>query len=248
MWGVVSVYEAGVEAGQKAGARRFAATVDVGGRDFGGRYTRLREEDTIGRRIGQGFAVFARLLTPVFLLMTVAGASFAYAGVPAPVLSQPWFNLGLLLLPLTFLAIHLTSRRYGAGYAFAQVLLAYGSVVALVLFAQPYVTMVVGENHAAAREIVGFAAGLFVAHVVAIIVFDGLRGPQWWQAPLFASLIGGIVLCLIAFPASYWGTGIDWTGRMLDYMGVTCAAAVLLVIPYWIFRPLVPPRPGYGGY
>ena len=244
----MSVYEAGVEAGQKAGARRFAATVDVGSNAFAGRYTRPREDVSVAKRVGHGLAAFARLVIPVLLLMTAAGASFAYAGVPAPVLSQSWMNLGLLLLPLTFLAIHLTSRRYGASYAFAQVLLAYGTVVALALFAQPYVTMVLGESHAAAREIVGFAAGLFVAHVVSIIVFDGLRGPHWWQAPLFASLIGGIVLCLIAFPASYAGTGIDWTGRMIDYMGVTSMAALLLVIPYWTLRGLVPPRSGFGGY
>jgi hypothetical protein len=29
---------------------------------------------------------------------------------------------------------------------------------------------------------------------------------------------------------------------------VTSIAAVLLVIPYWTFRPLVPPRSGFGGY
>lgn len=244
----MSIYEAGVETGQKAGARSFTATVDADANAFSGRYTRPREEHSIQKRMGQALAAFVRLVIPVLLLMTVAGASFAYAGVPAPVMSQSWMNLGLLLLPLTFLAIHLTSRRYGAGYAFAQILLAYGAVVALAMFAQPYVTMVLGESHAALREVAGFAAGLFVAHIVAIVVFDGLRGPRWWQAPLFASLIGGIVLCAIAFPATYLGTGIDWTGRMLDYMAVMSIAAVLLVIPYWIFRPLVPPRPGFGGY
>ncbi|HWA30299.1 MAG TPA: hypothetical protein VG867_04350 [Rhizomicrobium sp.] len=222
--------------------------MDVGSHALAGRYTRPREEDSAAKRIGRGLGAFARLLIPVLLLVTAAGAAFAYAGVPAPVLSQSWMNLGLLLLPLTFLAIHLTSRRYGAAYAFAQVLIAYGLVVALALFAQPYVTMALGQSHAALREIAGFGAALFVAHVVSIVVFDGLRGPQWWQAPLFASLIGGIVLCLIAFPASYAGTGIDWTGRMIDYMGVTSMAALLLVIPYWTLRGLVPPRSGFGGY
>ena len=222
--------------------------MDVGSNAFAGRYTRPREEVGTAKRIGQGLAAFARLLIPVLLLITVAGASFAYAGVPAPVLSQPWMNLGLLLLPLTFLAIHLTSRRYGATYAFAQVVLAYGAVIALAVFAQPYLTMALGQSHAALREIVGFAAGLFVAHVVSIVVFDGLRGPRWWQAPLFASLIGGLVLCAIAFPASYAGTGVDWSSRMVDYMGVTSMAALLLIIPYWTLRGLVPPRPGFGGY
>ncbi|MGN6515323.1 MAG: hypothetical protein ACTHLR_05730 [Rhizomicrobium sp.] len=157
-------------------------------------------------------------------------------------------NLGLLLLPLTFLAVHLTSRRYGAGYAFAQIVLTYSAVIALGMFGQDTVTALLGPQHEPLREIVGFGAALFMAHTVSIIVFDGLRGPRWWQAPLFASLIGGIVLCLIAFPATYLGTSVDWTARMLDYMAVTSAAAVLLVIPYWTLRALVPPRSGFGGY
>jgi hypothetical protein len=226
---------------------RFAASVDVG-RDFGGRYTRPQEDTSVFKRAGHTLAADARLVIPVLLLATLGGASFVYAGTRAPVLPQPWMNVGLLVLPLTFLAVHLTSRRYGAGYAFAQLVLTYAAVTALAVFAEPYVTLALGEQHAASREIVGFAAGLFVAHLVAIFLFDRLRGPQWWQAPLFASLVGGVVLCLVAFPVSYLGTDIDWTGRMLDYMAVTSIAAVLLVIPYWVFRPLVPPRSGFGGY
>jgi len=226
---------------------RFAASVDVG-RDFGGRHARSQEEAGLAKKIGHALGAFARLVIPILLLATLGGASLVYAGTPAPVLAQPWMNVGLLVLPLTFLAVHLTSRRYGAGYAFAQLVLTYAAMTAFAVFGSQYVTLALGQQHAASREIIGFAAGLFVAHMVAIFLFDRLRGPQWWQAPLFASLIGGIVLCLVAFPASYAGTDIDWTSRMLDYMAVTSIAAVLLVIPYWTFRPLVPPRSGFGGY
>jgi uncharacterized PurR-regulated membrane protein YhhQ (DUF165 family) len=226
---------------------RFAASVDIG-REFSGRYTRPPESPGALKRVSRALGAFVRLLVPIFLLTTLAGASLAYAGTPSPLPLRSWMNLGLLILPLTFLAIHLTSRRYGAGYAFAQIVLTYAAIVAFAVFGRDGVTLVLGEQHAAFREIVGFGAALFVAQTVSIVVFDGLRGPRWWQAPLFASLIGGIVLSLVAFPASYFGTGIDWTGRMLDYMAVTSIAAVLLVIPYWIFRPLVPPRSGFGGY
>lgn len=226
---------------------RFAASVDIG-REFSGRYARPQEDAGVLKRIGGVLGAFARLVVPILLLTTLAGASFAYAGTPSPIPLRAWMNLGLLILPLTFLAIHLTSRRYGAGYAFAQIVLTYGAIVAFAVFGRDYVTMALGEQHAAFREIAGFGAALFAAHTVSILVFDGLRGPRWWQAPLFASLIGGIVLCAVAFPASYLGTSIDWTSRMLDYMAVTSVAAVLLVIPYWIFRPLVPPRSGFGGY
>lgn len=226
---------------------RFAASVDIG-RDFGGRHARPQDEAGVPKRIGHALGAFARLLVPILLLATLGGASFAYAGTPSPIPLRDWMNLGLLILPLTFLAVHLTSRRYGAAYAFAQIVLTYAAVAVLAAFGQQYLTLALGEHHAAFREVVGFGAALFVAHTVSIVVFDGLRGPRWWQAPLFASLIGGVVLCLVAFPASYFGTTIDWTGRMLDYMAITSIAAVLLVIPYWVFRPLVPPRSGFGGY
>jgi uncharacterized PurR-regulated membrane protein YhhQ (DUF165 family) len=243
----VSVYESGVEAGQRTGMGRFAASVDIG-REFSGRYARPPEDAGVLKRIGRILGAFSRLVIPILLLTTLAGASFAYAGTPSPIPLRAWMNLGLMILPLTFLAIHLTSRRYGAGYAFAQIVLTYAAIVAFAVFGRDYVTLALGQQHAAFREIVGFGAALFVAHTVSIVVFDGLRGPRWWQAPLFASLIGGVVLCLVAFPVSYLGTTIDWTGRMLDYMAVTSVAAVLLVAPYWMFRPLVPPRSGFGGY
>jgi uncharacterized PurR-regulated membrane protein YhhQ (DUF165 family) len=247
----VSIFEAGVNAGQGAG--RFA--VNVADAEYRiGRASEYAErsrpeEPGFFKRLGKALGAFARLVVPMLLLATLGGASFVYAGTPAWELPAPsWMNVGLFVLPLTFLAVHLTSRRYGAGYAFAQVLLTYIAGIALAVFGRDLLTMALGPQHVSLREITGFAAGLFVAQMIAIFVFDSLRGPQWYQAPLFASLFGGIALCLVAFPVSYAGTGIDWTGRMMDYMAVTSIAALLLVIPYWILRPLVTPRPGYGGY
>jgi uncharacterized PurR-regulated membrane protein YhhQ (DUF165 family) len=207
------------------------------------------QEPGILKRTGMAVGAFLRLVIPVVLLTVLSGASYVYAGVPAPdFLNYPWLNMGLLLLPITFLAVHLTSRRYGAGYAVAQVLLGFAIVTALAFFARDQIVIALGDQHMPLRMIAGFAGGLFVSQMIAIFLFDRLRGPRWWQAPLMASLIGGIVLSLVAFPASFAGTPVDWSARMLDYMAVTSVAAVVLVIPYWILRPLVPPRSGFGGY
>jgi len=252
----VSVFEAGVGVGHRAGASRFAGGITEAGPRIGraadllGRAhsARLHEEGFF-KRAGHAVGAFFRLLIPVLLLVTLGGASFVYAGTPAVGFEvQPWLNIGYLVLPFTFLAVHLTGRRYGAGYAFGQVILAYALAAGVAFYARDELQAALGEQHGSLRIIIGFGAGLFIAHLVAIFLFDRLRGPRWWQAPLIASLIGGIVLCLIAFPAAYSGTEIDWTGRMLDYMAVTSVAAALLVIPYWVMRPLVPPRSGFGGY
>jgi uncharacterized PurR-regulated membrane protein YhhQ (DUF165 family) len=217
--------------------------------DYADRSYGSQETGFLGR-IGAAAGAFVRLVIPVVLLATLGGASYVYAGVPAPVFmaDHPWLNVGLLVLPLAFLAVHLTNRRYGAGYAVAQVLLTFVAVAALAYFGRGQITAALGEQRVPLRMIAGFAAGLFVAQMIAIFLFDRLRGPRWWQAPLMASLIGGVVLALVAFPASFAGTTIDWSGHMLDYMAVTSVAAVLLVIPYWMLRPLVPPRSGFGGY
>ncbi len=250
----MSVFEAGMESGRRAGTSKFAALTDssprIGrGAEFADRsWAPPPHEATLLRSAGRTAGAFLRLLIPILLLATLGGASFVNAGTPAPVFAQHWLNMGLLLLPLTFLAVHLTGRRYGAGYAFAQVFLTYAAGVALAVFARDTLTMILGQQQLALRVVIGFAAGLFAAHMVAIFLFDRLRGPRWWQAPLFASLFGGIVLSGVAFPASYFGTPTDWAGQMLDYMAVTSAAAILLVIPYWMLRGLVPPRSGFGGY
>src|SRR5665213_182460 len=152
-WWVVSIYEAGVAGSRSAGVGRYAVELaDDGPRigrmsDFMDR-PRSHELNFLGR-IGAVLGAFLRLVIPVVLLATLGGASYVYAGTPAPVFSdQPWLNLGLLLLPLTFLAVHLTSRRYGAGYALAQVVLTFAFVAAAAFLGREQIIMALGEQHA----------------------------------------------------------------------------------------------------
>ena len=79
-------------------------------------------------------------------------------------------------------------------------------------------------------------------------MFDRTRGPRWWTAPFLSTLWGGLLFCLIAFPAAYMGTPVDWFARLVVYAGIMAAAAVLLLVPYWLLRRVVPPLSGFGGY
>jgi len=238
----VSVSRIGVHADRDIGTRGFATSADSGQRWHG--HERARERG-LGGTLGNLVTGFMRLIIPVLLLLALGATSAAYANQDAEVLGNSWMSLGLILLPITFLALHLTNRRYGAGYAFWQVALAW-AVGGAIMFGG-------GENSIArgpslTREAVGFAAGLFIAQMAAIVIFDRLRGPHWWQAPLMASLFGGLVLCLIAFPAAYAGTSINWTSRMIDYLTLTTMMSIGLLIPYWVMRGFVLPRSGFGGY
>jgi uncharacterized PurR-regulated membrane protein YhhQ (DUF165 family) len=249
----VSAYEAGVSAGRR-GAIRFAADVA----DFGSRGLRNPTEmigrahvANLSKRKGPGVLVrtlgaLLRLVLPVAFLLTAGAACLIYSDLPAEGLGtfagKP-ISLGAALLPFTFFVVHLTNRRYGAAYALAQVVMAW----LLGLLALPsFIPMLPSAPDV--RVVAGFGTGLFVAQLAAIILFDRLRGPTWWKAPLLSSLLAGIVLCLIAFPAAFAGTGRTWSPEMVNFLELATAAAVLMLVPYGLLRSLVPPRPGFGGY
>src|SRR5690606_38000589 len=99
------------------------------------------------------------------------------------------------------------------------------------------------------RDVAGLGCALVLAHLLSVLVFDRMRGPRWWTAPLISSLASGIVVCLLAFPAAYLGTAVaDWPDGMIGDMGVMAVAAFAMLIPYWLLRSVVPPLPGFNGY
>jgi hypothetical protein len=192
-----------------------------------------------------------QLILPVLLLLALGAMAYLYYDQPVTWFGSgqaSWLTMGHLLLPLTFFAIALTNRRYGAGYALAQTGLAWLVVAAAVIFAGPDLAVATGHVLPPEAVMIEFGSALFASHLFSVAVFDGTRGPRWWTAPLHALLWGGVTFCLIAFPALYLGTSIDWFGRLLVYAGIMAGAAFLLLLPYWLLRSLVPPLPGFGGY
>ncbi len=201
------------------------------------------------RRYAGALLAPLQLILPIALLMTILSASFIYGNMRADWLGVPaWLTLGDLLVPLTFLAIHVTNRRYGAGYALAQVVGAWAFGLAAIWAARSDLGLLVSRPLPQMREALAFGGALFLGQIFAVAVFDRTRGPKWWQAPLFASFWGGVILCLIGFPAADIGTATDWTTPMLSYLGVMTAAAIVLVGPYWAIRGIVTPTSGFGGY
>jgi uncharacterized PurR-regulated membrane protein YhhQ (DUF165 family) len=161
----------------------------------------------------------------------------------------PWLTVGHLLLPVAFLAVHLTNRRYGPAYAFAQVVLALAAVGALALFGGDFVHGRLPVSVAfGLREIAAFAGAFLVASFLSIIAFDGARGPRWWSAPLLGSIIAALVYAPTFYLAAYLGTGEPWLNHMAVYAGLLLAGAVLSLVPFWLLRGVVQPLPGFGGY
>jgi uncharacterized PurR-regulated membrane protein YhhQ (DUF165 family) len=250
------MYEAGVRANRRDAFRHADGVRDArrGRRSpngMGGTYVPLSSLP-LARfdLVPHGVALASRLAIPVLLLLIADAASLIYSAVPSslPGAAGRPLSLGLLLLPTTFFVIQLTNRRYGAIAAVIQLFVAWS--IALVLF--PWEPELLGTLHAAGtwalRVVFGFGFSLFVAQFVSVVVFDRLRGPFWWLPPLVASLIGGTIFCLGAYPLAYAGTWQDWSSAMVINWGVAILAAFVLLVPYWLLRRYVEPVPGLGGY
>jgi uncharacterized PurR-regulated membrane protein YhhQ (DUF165 family) len=254
----VSIFESGVRDGRRTVGNGLMASVADAERvrrpmERIGRAHAARSQDHVRGPVGEMFLALVRLVFPVFLLVTAVTATLIYGSEPATWLGiadvggKP-FDTGLLALPLILFVVQLTNRRYGAGYAFTQVLAGVAAVTAAAVYAGDDLMLLRGAPLPAQRLLMAFGSGLIVAQLFSIVVFDRLRGPQWWQAPFFGSLFGGVALALVAYPAAYLGTGADWLMPMLTYMGVMVAAAIVLLVPYWLLRGMIAPLSGFGGY
>ncbi|MDE2500831.1 MAG: VUT family protein [Alphaproteobacteria bacterium] len=194
-----------------------------------------------------------RMILPVLSLLACFAALYLYRDTPMPLFldgtGTPWLTASHLLVPLAFLCVHLTNRRYGPAYAFAQVVIVSALVVGLVLFAGDQIAPYLPQSTLPTmREAIGLGAAFFAASFVSIVVFDGARGARWWTAPLFGFLSAAVFFALIFFPTAYAGTGALWLAHSVKYMGLLMGEGVLLLIPYWMLRGIVQPLSGFGGY
>jgi uncharacterized PurR-regulated membrane protein YhhQ (DUF165 family) len=201
-----------------------------------------------------GLAV-ARLIVPVLLLLVLLGATYLYADALLPLQGWPVpiRNAGLaisdLVLPGAWYCIHLTNRRYGPGYAFAQLLAAMAVTLAVILINPGRIDQwVITMPAITSRAVLSFGAALLVANFVGITFFDAARGPRWWTAPLAASFTASLVFSAIYYPAAFAGVQERWTDSAVVHFVVFFGMSVLLLMPYWLLRPAMRPIDGRNGY
>ena len=207
---------------------------------------------TMGRRIADAFRAVLRMILPVLALCTALAAMYLYMGTTLPYFTDgkaPWLTVSHLLLPAAFLAVHLTNRRYGPTYAFAQIVLAFAAGGAAILFGSQVIQMLLPEAaFPSVRDVASFGGAFFVAGFLSIIAFDGARGPRWWTAPLIGSVVAGLIFAPIFYAAAYAGSHTPWFEHMCIHAGLLVGGAVLALIPYWMVRRIVQPLPGFGGF
>jgi hypothetical protein len=204
------------------------------------------------RKLGEAFRAVARIILPVLALCAALAAMYLYMDTALPYFADGatrWLTVSHLLLPAAFLTIHLTNRRYGPGYAFAQIVLSFAALGATILFGEQVIQQFLPEAIIpSVREVAAFGGAFFAAGFLSIIAFDGARGPRWWTAPLIGSLVASLIFVPIFYPAAFLGSHTPWFAHMGIHAGLLIAGSILSLFPYWLLRRIVQPLPGYGGY
>ena len=219
-------------------------------RAYGGTAPDLRQ------RHARPIRIILRLLLPVSLLVTLLAAAFLYtddflilSGAPALV-QHALLATSDLILPIAWYSLHLTNRRYGAPYAFGQMLAAVG-IFALVALINPHdVDNWINNNPALSwRAMLAFGGSFLIANFAGITFFDAARGPRWWTAPLWASFAASLVFSAIYYPAAFaGGEQVAWTDSALVHFTLFFIESVLLLVPYSLLRPAMRPLHGMNGY
>lgn len=203
--------------------------------------------------------VLLRLVIPVAALLAVYVASYVlldeyiteFDVFPAEKwFLNPgyWLTAGHLVLPLAFLVSNITNRRYGEGYALAQLFVTWAVIGFFVYGTYQMVEGGFPVSPLPSRRVcLAFLFAILMGQIVGIYVFDRTRGRTWWGAPLFAALWGQTVFVLLYYSLSHLGMTDPWPNFMLMDLGIKVAAAFLMLIPYAALRTFIRPLPGYGG-
>ena len=208
--------------------------------------------NTLAERLSDSVKAVARVTVPVLFLSMCFAALYLYTDRMLPYFADShgqWLTVSHLLLPLAFLTVHLTNRRYGPSFAFAQIVLSLAVCGAVIMFASEQVRhLLPAATVPGTREVVSFAGAFFAAGFLSIIAFDGARGPRWWMAPLIGSIVASTTFVLVFYPAAFGGTDMLWLNRMAAHAGILAGGSVLVLVPFWLLRAAIPPLSGFGGY
>jgi len=211
-------------------------------------------------RVAAAFRYLGRSTIPALALTASLAGAWQYGDLPVVIYDHNftdaqwylrpsgWLTAGMLLLPLAYLALNLTGRRYGAGVAAGAAVLGSAVFAGLTFFLWANLPAAFAAHPLAHPIALTFAAAFGISLLAAVWLFDITRGSAWWTAPFFAVVGAGVLFCLIFYPAAHAGGTVPWTGRMLLHMALMAASAIVLLVPYWLCRPVIRPLPGYGGY
>lgn len=207
------------------------------------------------RRLERPWRIASRLTMPVLMLVVLLGAAWLYTdaflvlpGWPSMV-QRALLAVSDLILPAAWMLLQLTNRRYGAPYAFGQLVAAL-AVILVVALAAPDMGGVIASTPALGwRTMLAFGGSFFFANFIAIVTFDAFRGPRWWSAPLAASFVASFLFSAVYYPAAFAGAEqVAWAEGALVHFALFFGESIVLLAAYWLLRPAMRPLHGMNGY
>ena len=233
-------------------ASQFVARDVVG---MGARHERVHWSVRISRAV-------LRLAVPVAAAVVTLAAAWelrlspvtALDGLLSPdrpdLFPSTWLSAGHVMVPVIFLLTNLVNRRYGQDYAVAHVLASWAMAsavgVAAIYKLDPHLPATGALPEL--RIVVSFVGAFVVAQSFGAFVFDRTRGVVWWHAPLYAALASTFISMFVFYPAAYFGGDLIWLNHLAVDVGVKAAMSFVLLVPYFILRPVIRPMPGFGGF
>lgn len=176
-------------------------------------------------------------LTP----LTVFDGVLSPRGVPE-LYPSTWLTVGHAIVPVVFLITNLVNRRLGDDYTIAHVLASWA------LVAVGAAVLIAPADAPSVRVAVTFLGAMVLGQLAGTFVFDRTRGVVWWKAPLYGALTSSFVAMFLFYPLAYLGGDWIWLNRMSVDAGTKAAMSFLLLMPYYLLRPIVRPGGGLGGF
>ena len=138
----------------------------------------------------------ARFAWAVLAMVAVVAASNVLVQFPVmaqlgPIALGDILTWGAFSYPVAFLVTDLTNREFGPSGARLVVVFGFAVAVVLSIFL------------ASPRIAIASGAAFLIAQFLDIAVFHRLRHGQWWQAPLFSSLVSSALDTVIFFSLAF---------------------------------------------
>jgi queuosine precursor transporter len=138
----------------------------------------------------------SRFFWAVLAMVAVVAASNFLVQYPVRAMFGPIdlsqiLTWGAFSYPFAFLVTDLTNRRFGPSGARLVVVSGFAVAVVLSVFL------------ATPRIAIASGSAFLVAQFLDISIFDRLRRGQWWQAPLFSSLVSSALDTLLFFSLAF---------------------------------------------
>lgn len=153
------------------------------------------------------------------MMLIVASANYL---VQFPV--NDWLTWGAITYPLSYFVTDLTNRMRGPAVARRVVWVGFALAVALSAWL------------AGLRIALASGAAFLLSQMLDIRVFDRLRQRDWWQPPLFSSIIGSALDTALFFALAFYGTGMPWVTLAIGDYGVKVGIALAMLAPWWWLR------------